>query len=78
MSEGWQKDSWEELAQKADAGMRGQGPLVEATHRLVVATDKLERSNVQWSKVIVWLTVALFVAAAVPIALAIWPHMLGG
>ena len=37
--------SWEQLSEKAQMEMAGQGAVIEATRRLVAATADLERTN---------------------------------
>jgi hypothetical protein len=60
----WAGRSWEELATEAEAGLRGQGALVETTRRLVDATERQSRASAWFTGVIIGLTfVQIFVTA---------------
>lgn len=53
------KFSDEELTNQADAGLRGQGALVEMMSRLKTSIDRLEQSTTFYSKWLVGLTLVL-------------------
>jgi hypothetical protein len=58
------KDSTEdELTAEADAGLRGQGALVEAIHRLKHSINAFSASSDQYSRRMWWLTIILAVLA---------------
>ena len=45
MEKPWSEWTWDELALEAQIGSRGQGAVVESSHRVVEATDKLNAST---------------------------------
>ena len=74
----WQKQSWEELAEGADTGLRGSGGVVEANHRLTEAIANFQRSSDRYSGRMLWLTIVLTILTAVQVvallpAFRLWP-----
>ena len=45
----WNDFGWKQLADEAQAGMRGQGAIVEAMHRLTVRLDAFSKSSDRYS-----------------------------
>ena len=47
-----EKMEWDELSAAADAGMQGQGKIVEAMRRLQISLDNSSRSMSRFNKVL--------------------------
>ena len=75
MASKWANLDWDALAEDANEGMNGNGAQVEATHRAVASTTRM-------SKIMIWLTTAIFgftiVIAGLTGAIAWWTYEMGG
>ena len=60
-----------QLADEAQAGMRGQGAIVEAMHRLTVRLDAFSKSSDRYSSRMFWLSMILLVLTMVQAAAVI-------
>ena len=52
----WNDFGWKQLADEAQAGMRGQGAIVEAMHRLTVRLDAFSKSSNRCFSRMFWLS----------------------
>ena len=59
----------EELSELADTGLRGQGAVVEMMSRLKLSIEKLDKTTSYYSKVLIYLTIALVIISLVQIVL---------
>jgi hypothetical protein len=63
----------DELFAAAEAGLKGQGAVVEAMRRLRNALDDLRQSSDKYSRRMLWLTIVLTVLTVVLAYKALWP-----
>jgi hypothetical protein len=71
MNKSWTEWTDDELASEAQAGLRGQGAVVETSRRLIIAIRKLDDSATRLSRWLVALTVVLVILTAVLVVLTI-------
>jgi hypothetical protein len=57
----WSDPDWKQLADEAQAGLRGQGAVVEAMHRLTDRLDAFSASSDRYSNRMFWLNIILLV-----------------
>ena len=67
----WNDFGWKQLADEAQAGMRGQGAIVEAMHRLTVRLDAFSKSSDRYSSRMFWLSMIFLVLTMVQAAAVI-------
>ncbi len=72
----WENSTDEQLAKEADAGLRGQGPVVIMMGRLRDALVEQQESTNRLTKVILWCTVALVFLTGVLVVMAVAPQLL--
>jgi len=72
----WENSTDEQLAKEADAGLRGQGPVVIMMGRLRDELVKQQKSTNRLTKVILWCTVALVILTGVLVFVAVKPQLL--
>jgi hypothetical protein len=63
--------TWDELTSEAQQGLRGQGAIVEAMHRLTVRLDAFSASSDRYSNRMFWLNIILVVLTVVQAAAVI-------
>jgi hypothetical protein len=63
--------TWDELTSEAQQGLRGQGAIVEAMHRLTVRLDVFSASSDRYSNSMFWLNIILVVLTVVQAAAVI-------
>ena len=67
----WNDFGWKQLADEAQAGMRGQGAIVEAMHRLTGSLGAFSKSSDRYSSRMFWLNIILLVLTVVQAAAVI-------
>ncbi len=65
MDRQWRDWTWDELANEAQTGTRGQGAVVEASRRLTDRIDAFRTGSDRYSRQMFWLTVVLTVLTLV-------------
>ena len=63
----WSDYGWMHLADEAQAGLRGQGAIVEAMHRLTDRLDAFSASSDRYSSRMFWLNIILLVLTVVQV-----------
>jgi len=71
----WENRTDEQLAQEADAGLRGQGAVVETMHRLRETLVEQQKSTNCLTWVILGCTVALVFLTCVLVFVAVEPQL---
>lgn len=71
----WRNDDWDSLAVHANNGRQGAGAVVEAHRRTVAALDQMSAKSSRQNRVIIWLTVQIFVLTAATTFLAIVTYL---
>ena len=64
----WSDHDWKQLADEAQAGLTGQGAVVEAMHRLTDRFDAFSASSDRYSKRMYWLNIILLFLTVVQAA----------
>jgi hypothetical protein len=67
----WKRHTWDQLASEAQAGLSGQGAVVEAMHRLTDAVDAFSKSSDTYSHRMFWLNIILLILTVVQAAAVI-------
>ena len=67
----WSDFGWKQLADEAQAGMRGQGALVESMHRLTDQLAAFSKSSDRYSSRMFWLNIILLMLTVLQVAAAI-------
>ena len=71
----WEDRTDKQLAQEADAGMRGQGPVVEAMCRLRNVLAEQQRSTNRLTWIILGCTIVLVILTFVLVVVAVEPQL---
>ena len=64
----WSTQDWKQLADEAQTGVRGQGAVVEAMHRLTNRFDAFSTSSDRYSNRMFWLNILLLFLTVVQAA----------